>query len=52
VLSVAGCKVQGDGNQYQKPDWIREQFQGRTIDGRQQLLALVLPLQFGYTSLL
>jgi hypothetical protein len=28
-----------------------ERFQSRTIDGRQQLLALVLPLQFGYASL-
>jgi hypothetical protein len=24
---------------------------GRTIDGHQQLLALVFPLQFGYASL-
>jgi hypothetical protein len=24
---------------------------GRTVDGRQQLLALVFPLQFGYASL-
>jgi hypothetical protein len=34
-----------------KPDWNRERFQSRTVDGRQQLLALVLPLQFGYASL-
>jgi hypothetical protein len=29
-----------------------EQFQSRTVDGCQQQLALVLPLQFGYASLL
>jgi hypothetical protein len=28
-----------------------ERCQSRTVNGRQQLLALVLPLQFGYASL-
>jgi hypothetical protein len=50
-LGVTGCKIQDKGDQYQKPDWIKERFQSRTVDGRQQLLALVLPLQFGYASL-
>jgi hypothetical protein len=30
---------------------LRGGFMGRTVDGHQQLLALVFPLQFGYTSL-
>jgi hypothetical protein len=33
------------------PDWIKERCRGRTIDGLQQLLALVFPLQLGYASL-
>jgi hypothetical protein len=43
--------MQVKGDQYQKPDWIRERFQVRTVYGRQLLLALVLPLYFGYASL-
>jgi hypothetical protein len=43
-LGVTGCKMQVKGDQYQKPDWIRERFQVRTVYGRQLLLALVLPL--------